>query len=424
VSEEPSAISASEGVARSLIAELERGGELETEGRFSIDAGKALAKLREFQLEDPHAYALLLIEASVLAGAAQIEITSDRVTTIGFEFGPLAIHRAELEQLFAHAFPELAGIEPVEQRRRRALQAIAMACNAALSLGPKSIDVDVVGDEQAMRLHITPDTPTGTLEHLRVDSEVDPEGEPGRATRVRVRVERGLSMGLPELELIRARCRLSDHDILINKVQLSVGHRFGLHVELDPERPAMRSNLRRARKVMLGDRHVGIAGLRYADGAAARVWILTNGVLVESFELVDGARRGVPGFGAIVELDFAKDLGQAKLRRGPEYDALIEAIWAAHERVVSDPRRPVGASEPTQLAIPESEPAPELVLPEGVDGFALIGHSVVVGVGFSVWAGMAIAFPEWILATSLVILPIAVGAFSAIERVGRRDSHG
>jgi hypothetical protein len=57
------------GVAGSLLAELEAGGQLIDTGSFTIDSQQARAKLREYLLADPHAYVLLLVEAAVLGGA-------------------------------------------------------------------------------------------------------------------------------------------------------------------------------------------------------------------------------------------------------------------------------------------------------------------------------------------------------------------
>ena len=363
-----------ESVAGALLAELEAGGELVDAGGFSIDAVQARAKLREFQLADPYEYVLLLIEAAVLAGAEPVRIrTGGGELTVSL--GPLRVHREELEQLFAAAFVDLSGADPAERNRRRALQKLAFACNAALRLEPEAIEIAAVDGDSALCLRLTPERERGELE---VTSAAGDDRSPGTVVKIH---HRGLAQGLREIGLIRERCRFSNYKIELDGQLISVGHRFALHVELDPERPALSPNARNVRRIELDDRPIGCAGFRYTDSAPAELRILTNGVLAEQFELGDEQRPAAKNFGAIVELDLAKDLGQSKLLRGPEYERVIEAVWALHDSVTA--RRAVArrTSVPPQ---PRARASFSSVPALGV-GVMVVG--VVVGVVGSVALG-------------------------------------
>src|SRR5690606_17419847 len=102
------------------------------------------------------------------------------------------IEQAELEQLFAAAFLDLKGVDEHERRRRRALQKLAFACNAALRLEPEAVEISVVGVE-SMRLRLTSEHEHGELQSLATTSE-----QPTVVVCVR---HRGLARELREVEL-------------------------------------------------------------------------------------------------------------------------------------------------------------------------------------------------------------------------------
>ena len=60
-----------------LISDLRNEGEVVSEGRFTLDRDKAREKMRQFQLADPRAYVLELVQAAVLKGAAEIAFDID-----------------------------------------------------------------------------------------------------------------------------------------------------------------------------------------------------------------------------------------------------------------------------------------------------------------------------------------------------------
>ncbi|WP_146157201.1 hypothetical protein [Enhygromyxa salina] len=313
-------------VAGSLLAELAAGGDLVDEGGFSIDAGKALDKLRGFALADPHAYVLLLIEAAVLGGADPIEIELG-AGVVSIELGPIEFSREELEQLFAAVFIDLSDADPVERRRRRALQKLAFACNAALSLEPKQIEIESGGQgSEGLHVRLSPEQKLGELESRKL------------VAGARVRVHHGAIASLaqvqsPEEALIRSHCAYSPAAIFIGDERISQGLRFALHVQLVPDELRFSPQVRKRTRITLDGAPIGLAGLRYSGNQPAVVSILTNGVLAERFELGSASRRAAPDFGAIVDVDLPKDLGQAKLLRGPEFTRVLDAIWAVHDKI-------------------------------------------------------------------------------------------
>ncbi|PRQ04765.1 hypothetical protein ENSA5_05300 [Enhygromyxa salina] len=334
----PTKAEAPGGVAGSLLAALEAGGELVDEGGFSIDAAEALRKLREFQLADAHAYVLRLVEAAALGGADPIRLEID-ASAVVIELGPIAFTHDELAELFTAVFIELEGASVVERRRRRSLQQLAFACNAALRLNPKAIEIESIARSgEGLRTILTPARELGEVEAF----------EPAQrkaGTRVRVR-HSGLGVGAAEpreAELVRSSCVYSSRAVELGGERVSRGMVQALHVELLPTELSFSPRVRKASKIELDGELIGYAGLRYTSKAPAAVTILTNGVLAEELEFGDEERPGAPDFAAIVDVDLAKDLGQTKLLRGPEFERVMEAIWAVHDRVAPEgfgaPRR-------------------------------------------------------------------------------------
>lgn len=57
-----------------LLGELSREGQLDSRGVFSLDANAAVQKLRDFQLDDPSAYLVKIVQAAVAGGARRCEL--------------------------------------------------------------------------------------------------------------------------------------------------------------------------------------------------------------------------------------------------------------------------------------------------------------------------------------------------------------
>lgn len=364
VSEAEHATESSGGVASSLLAELESGGELIDTGAFTIDSQQARRKLREFLLADPHAYVLLLIEAAVLGGANPVNVHV-AAGQIRIDLGPITLAAEELEQLFAAVFCDPSTAEGPERNRRRALQKLAYACNAALRLEPRAIDIladDGRGGGHHLRL--TPTDDRGQLERI------------GPVIGVQVRIaENGLtdiSIQEPrECELVRQRCAFSSVPIQLDGKRISNGLEFALHVELTPDDLSFSPRARQVTAIELDGHRIGTAGMRYSGKQPAQVTILTNGVLAERFVLGDTERPAAPDFGAIVDVDLGKDLGQNKILRGPEFDRVMAAIWAVHDRIA-----------PADFGAPESS---RVAVGGGLEQFRLPAVVIVIGLLVTAW---------------------------------------
>jgi hypothetical protein len=364
VSEAEHATESSGDVAGSLLAELESGGELIDTGAFTIDSQQARRKLREYLLADPHAYVLLLIEAAVLGGAnpVNVELTAGQIRV---DLGPISLAAVELEQLFAAVFCDPSAAEGPERNRRRALQKLAYACNAALRLEPRAIDI-IADDGQGggHHLRLTPDDDRGQLERT------------GPVTGVRIRIsENGLtdiSTAEPrERELIRRHCAFSSVPIQLDGERVSNGLQFALHVELSPDELSFSPRARQITAIELDGHRIGYAGMRYSGKQPAQVTILTNGVLAERFVLGDAERPAAPDFGAIVDVDLHKDLGQNKILRGPEFDRVMAEIWAVHDRIA-----PAELGEPVHSRV---------TVGGGLEQFRLPVALIAIGVLVAAW---------------------------------------
>ena len=120
-------------------------------GRLRVDAARAIAKLREYQLADRTAWILEAIRAAVAAGANAIELSGDSNDVWLAWHGP-PIAAEDLPRLF----DELVSPEAADDRHH--LRLLAAGVNSGLGLPPAFIDViavDATGD--ALRARYTPD---------------------------------------------------------------------------------------------------------------------------------------------------------------------------------------------------------------------------------------------------------------------------
>ena len=60
-----------------FVPELRAGAQKVDEGPLRVDAGKALAKLRDYRLADPSHYVLDLLRAAVACNATQVKVDVD-----------------------------------------------------------------------------------------------------------------------------------------------------------------------------------------------------------------------------------------------------------------------------------------------------------------------------------------------------------
>lgn len=203
-------------------------------GRLRVDAARAIAKLREYQLEDKTAWVLEAVRAAVASGATRVEVQGDANDVwISWEGEPWPAQ--DLPRLFDELVsPEVSG-------ERQHVRLLAAAVNSALGMAPSYVEVIAIeGGRRAMRARYTPEV------------LVPPEDELGETALHRLGVEevaapskrrRGMAVHLRrklgfdvlgyllrdeprELSLVREACRDLAVPIVVRKEELG-RHRLG-----------------------------------------------------------------------------------------------------------------------------------------------------------------------------------------------------
>jgi hypothetical protein len=179
-------------------------------GRLRVDAGKAIAKLREYQLADRSAWVLEAIRAAVAAKATRIELSGDTNDVwLAWDGEPWP------DEVLPRLFDELVSPEAASENHH--VRLLAAAVNSALGMEPAYVDVTSIHDGSATRVRYKPEIlvePTSelgesTLRHVATE----PVPVPAGATRgMRVHVRRRLGdwrvfSEAPELGLARDACR-------------------------------------------------------------------------------------------------------------------------------------------------------------------------------------------------------------------------
>jgi len=117
-----------------LVDQLRAGAAPVDAGRFRIDSNRALEKLRQFRLADPHHYVLELVRAAVASRARWITVRTDPDDfELGFDGDPFP--PAALKELLAQA---LLGGDDRDARRARLL---SLGVAGALALQPRWVRV-------------------------------------------------------------------------------------------------------------------------------------------------------------------------------------------------------------------------------------------------------------------------------------------
>lgn len=304
--------SAAPGVASELIAALASEGDFVDDREFSIDPHKAREKLRDFQLEDPHAYVLLLVEAANIVGDSSIDFSCGPTTQATFE--GLSLSASELENVFNAVFGSMQGLEGRALSAARLARLLGIAANAALALEPRSLEIENTNaNGQVNRLTIIPNGP--------IRCEPIGGGPPAR-TRFVFNGHREDHRDDREVELLRARCRFTEMVVSLYGQQISAGSRAAL-LGL------------RTRRIKLDDQTIGRAGL--SQEAGARLMLLTRGVLSETLQLPHADE----GFLAVVDVDLRKDLSQSAVIRDEAFDRVIASVEQVHAQLTRQPPRPL-----------------------------------------------------------------------------------
>lgn len=179
--------------------ELRRAGEKVAEGRFRIDAKRALERLKDHRFAEPSHWVLEVLRAAALSGARQVTVRTDaddvEVTFDGKPF-PEEVMKDVLGQGL------VAGVTP-ETRRARLL---GLGVAGALGVNPQRLVVE----SGTTRVSISPSAEV-TVERCRRNGTF-------LALRKKLgwRVAAAVLRGAPEAAAIRARCGRYRAELLLN----------------------------------------------------------------------------------------------------------------------------------------------------------------------------------------------------------------
>lgn len=192
-----------------------------SKGFISVDARRAVAKLREHLLVDLHAYLLELVRAAVLAGAEEVSLAHD-ADDLYVRFAPAPCTSEEAERLldFALAYDDDA--------HGRCLRLLAIGVNAALGLRPRFVDLYLRADGVPVRYRYEPDRlvepdEAGALCE-RAGGATPPDGRGVDAFCLHVRrrpgwdtLKRAVTRSAPpEVDLLRLTTYASPVDVLLH----------------------------------------------------------------------------------------------------------------------------------------------------------------------------------------------------------------
>lgn len=306
-----------------LIASLEAEAEMVDHGEFTIDHAKARDKLRDYQLADPHAWVLLVVELAALLGARAVyfDYAMPEQTQIRFRSGGLA--REQLAEPLSGVFATTEGVGASERARRSAWQKLAIAMNALLGRATRIelACLDAMGKGPRM-------TWTGDPEGGVVLDEIERDAELAGNHLSVVLGDRGEHVER-ETSVLRRACRCSPLLIMAGSEKLSHGWKALFEPERRPgdhddEAPAIATTAIRDDEY----RSLGLAA-QMPSRAKARLRVQANGVFAEDIEL-DDCR---PGFMAIADLDLARDLAQNQVLRDAAFERMLGWVRAAHDQI-------------------------------------------------------------------------------------------
>lgn len=304
-----------------MISKLADEGRKVSDGEFTMDREQARRKMNEFQLADPRAYVLELVQAAVLKGAKRIDFDID-ADDLHMVHDGLPYTLQDFEELYAAAFA------PRVDEVTGARQQLAYGLNAAARLKPRFIRVvSVHADErdEGAELLIRRGKPE---QYRAVPGFTIPDRDDGPKvttwihvkSRLRLRVlsrfVENLMETLPEELLLRKRCCFATSEIFLEGQELS----FGLHL---PD--------------AVGEVEVWGKGIRGRAGFSAvddrcRLHLVKDGVWITTHDL----RGDEPGFVAVVEgRDLKKDISQADVVRDQAYYGLRQHVDLARDKSLS-----------------------------------------------------------------------------------------
>lgn len=296
-----------------LIGDLRAEGRLDSVGRFSIDAGRALDRLQRDAVPDPQLYLVHLVEAAVLNGATFVEVQPRRGGCVVESDGP-PWNASELRELV----PGLVGGRWSTDHR---LHPLALAVVG--SLGRVAGEVLVASASRGI-LRVARYLPGGA-EVLEREVAAPPR------QRVEVRFLRsrgwlGLLTGQPEASLLRNHCRHCTADLRLNGAPLAAPAPLPpclvLSVLRHPELPLRFQE----------DQNV-LARMGASPGAFAAALTLGWRTSLPSLRIQHGGRLfplevdlGPTATAFVAARNLRTDLGRTGLLRDDRFEAIVEAL--------------------------------------------------------------------------------------------------
>lgn len=131
------------GALESIVSEMRQAGRLDSSGAFTIDASRAIDKMRRFQVERPQDFILWLGAAAAMGGARQFLVTFG-ISQICVEFDGQHFLPGELEKLLDEQGSNIPG----------RIGHMAFALTAALGTQPEEIIIE----SYDQRLQVSPGT--------------------------------------------------------------------------------------------------------------------------------------------------------------------------------------------------------------------------------------------------------------------------
>lgn len=274
-------------------------------GQFTIDRQRAREKLSRYQLSDPYAYVLEIVQSAILRGATELTFRFD-ADDMRVQFDGERYTEEELSNL------ELAVLEKATTREERARRQLAVALLSVQSLEPKLVVVDSWMGARLERR-------AGQAEKLGPSSR----SKSGNSIHVRDRWHpkillefwRQLRGKGEEQVLLRERCAASRVPILVNRKLIS---------QIDW---GVTGDTRRAGEVEI--KAEGLEGWGgFINGMPAELLVYCDGVRIEKIPL----ELGPMPFRAVVHGErLSKDLSGGAVLRDQAFQEMMEAVARARK---------------------------------------------------------------------------------------------
>ncbi|MBX3170071.1 MAG: hypothetical protein KF760_21885 [Candidatus Eremiobacteraeota bacterium] len=128
----------------SILEDLQRQGEKDSSGRFTLDPSQALPKLKRFRLPDPHAYILKLLQAAVRGGAGAFHLQSG-TGQVQVSMQGVALPLDRLPTIFLELLEETRSGDP-------ALEHLAVGLHSSLGTRAQSISLAYWNGQRGLRM--------------------------------------------------------------------------------------------------------------------------------------------------------------------------------------------------------------------------------------------------------------------------------